>query len=327
MCGIAGFFDPDHRIDPSQYEAIARAMADRLAHRGPDDSGAWCDPAAGIALGFRRLSILDLSPAGHQPMLSADGRHVLLFNGEIYNHRELRRELAGTSWRGHSDSEALIEGIARWDFAETLVRANGMFAIAAWDRRERRLLLARDRFGEKPLYYGWIGDVLLFASELAAMPAHPAWSGELDRAAIGAFLRYGFVPAPSSAFAGVRKLLPGHRAELSAASRRLDSAPYWSAPERAAACAAAPFTGSFDEAAERYQALLDDAVSARMEADVPLGAFLSGGIDSSSVVAAMQRARRGSRSFCVGFPDGGFDEAPHAASVARHLGPITRRSR
>ena len=330
MCGIAGFFDPDHRIDPSHYERIARAMAARLTHRGPDDEGAWCDAEAGIALGFRRLSILDLSPAGNQPMRSADGRYVLLFNGEIYNHHDLRHELSQTRWRGHGDTEALCEGIARWGFAETLPRANGMFAIAAWDRRERCLHLARDRFGEKPLYGGWIGGVFLFASELKAMAAHPAWTGAIDRPAIGAFLRYSFVPAPSSAFAHVRKLLPGHCAEISAARRGLDGAPYWSAPERAAAAAASPFTGSFDEAAARYQTLLDDAVALRMEADVALGAFLSGGIDSSSVVAAMQKARPGVKSFCVGFP-GGFDESPHAAAVARHLSldhatlPVTER--
>ncbi|HUK59113.1 MAG TPA: asparagine synthase (glutamine-hydrolyzing) [Stellaceae bacterium] len=320
MCGIAGFFDPDHRIDPAQYEGIARAMAARLVHRGPDAEGSWCDAAAGIALGFRRLAILDLSPAGHQPMLSADGRYVLTFNGEIYNHRELRRDLSGIAWRGHSDSEALIEGIARWGFRETLTRANGMFAIAAWDRRERRLHLARDRFGEKPLYCGWIDGVLLFASELKALAAHPLWTGALDRPAIGAYLRYGFVPAPSSAFAGVRKLTAGCTAEISASRRETDATPYWSAPERAAAAAAQPFAGSFDAAAEQFQTLLDDAVAIRLEADVALGAFLSGGIDSSSVVAAMQKARPGTKSFCVGFPDAGFDEAPHAAAVARKLG-------
>jgi asparagine synthase (glutamine-hydrolysing) len=320
MCGIVGFFDPDHRIDPSHYEPIARAMADRLVHRGPDDRGAWCDPAAGIALGFRRLAILDLSPAGHQPMVSADGTHVLLFNGEIYNHHDLRRALDGTNWRGHCDAEELIEGIARWGFAETLARLNGMFAIAAWDRSARKLLLARDRFGEKPLYAGWVGGVLLFASELKAMAGHPLWTGAIDRAAIGAYLRYGFVPAPASAFAGVRKILPARAVELSAAERRLDGAPYWSATECAARAAATPFRGALDEASARLSGLIDDAVALRMEADVPLGAFLSGGIDSSSVVAAMERARRGSvASYCVGFPDG-VDEAPHAEAVARHIG-------
>jgi asparagine synthase (glutamine-hydrolysing) len=321
MCGIAGFFDPAALVDPARYESIAGAMADRLAHRGPDDRGAWCDGAAGIALGFRRLSILDLSPAGHQPMLSADGRYVLLFNGEIYNHRELRRALEPALWRGHSDSEALIEGIARWGVAETLARANGMFAIAVWDRRERKLVLARDRFGEKPLYYGTIGGVLLFASELGALPPHPIWRGDLDRAAIAAYLRFGFVPAPFSAFAGMRKLPPGHSIEFSAASRQAEPRAYWSLADAAAAAMASPFRGSFDDAARQFQSLLDDAVSSRMEADVPLGAFLSGGIDSSGVVASMEAARQGAaRSFCIGFPDEAYDEAPHAEAVARHLG-------
>lgn len=324
MCGIAGFFDPDRRIDPSNYAAIAGAMADRLAHRGPDDRGTWCDPAAGVALGFRRLAILDLSPAGSQPMHSADGRLVMVFNGEIYNHHELRRALEDEGvrgWRGHSDSEVLVEAVSRWGFERTLERTNGMFAIAVWDRAARRLMLARDRLGEKPLAYGWIGGVFLFASELTALPPNPAWSGELDHAALGLFLSHGYVPAPWTAFAGLRKLPPGAFVEIAATRRDAPCRAYWSAPQRAAAAAAAPFPGTLSDATDALQKLVDDAVAMRMEADVPLGVFLSGGIDSSTIVAAMQAARRGAaRSFCVGFAEGGFDESPHAAEVARHLG-------
>jgi asparagine synthase (glutamine-hydrolysing) len=324
MCGIAGFFDPDRRIDPALYDPIAAAMAARLVHRGPDGNGTWAEPEAGIALGFRRLAILDLSPAGDQPMRSADGRYVMVYNGEIYNHHELRRALddAGArTWRGHSDSEVLIEAIASWGLEATLARLNGMFALALWDRRERRLALARDRLGEKPLYYGWAGDALVFASELKALHPHPAWSGEIDRGALALFLSHGYVPGPWTAFAGMRKLPPGHVIEIARETRPPASRPYWSAPERAAACAASPFAGSERDAAQRLQRLVDDAVALRMEADVKLGVFLSGGIDSATVVAAMQAARRGqARSFCIGFPDAGYDESPHAAEVARHLG-------
>jgi asparagine synthase (glutamine-hydrolysing) len=323
MCGIAGFLDPDHRIEAQRYDAIAGAMADALAHRGPDGRGVWSDPAAGIALGFRRLAILDLSRAGDQPMRSADGRVVLLFNGEIYNHRELRRALdqeAPIAWRGHSDTEVLAEAIARWGMARALNRANGMFAIAAWEVAERRLHLARDRLGEKPIYYGRLGGTLVFASELKAMRAHPHWTGALDLGALALFLSHAYVPAPWSAFAGIRKLRPGHIATLPWGARALDVEAYWSASERAEEAAARPFRGNAAEAAEALQALIDDAVAIRLEADVPLGAFLSGGIDSSTVVASMRRAARVAvRSFCMGFPDG-VDESAHAAAVAAHLG-------
>lgn len=323
MCGIVGFLDPDRRIAPKRYDAIAGAMADRLAHRGPDDRGVWSDADAGVALGFRRLSILDLSPAGHQPMRSGDGNLVMVFNGEIYNHRALRRALdaeTAPAWRGHSDSEVLVEAVARWGLETTLDRINGMFAIAVWDRRTRRLSLARDRLGEKPLAYGWLGGAFLFASELAALPPHPAWTGELDRGALDLFLSHGYVPAPWTAFAGMRKLPPGGWLELAADGREVPSRCYWSAPERAAAAAATPFAGTEAAATEALEALIDDAVAMRMEADVPVGAFLSGGIDSSLVAAAMQRAQPGTvRSFCIGFPDPAHDEAPYAAAVARHL--------
>jgi asparagine synthase (glutamine-hydrolysing) len=320
MCGIAGFFDPERRGDPGAYERIAGSMADRLGHRGPDDRGVWSDAAAGIALGFRRLSIIDLSSAGHQPMLSADGDLVMIFNGEIYNHRELRAELAGP-WRGHSDSEVLLAAAAQWGFTASLQRLDGMFAIALWDRRARRLWLARDRFGEKPLYYGWAGGVLLFASELKALACHPRWTGALDRGALGLFLAQAYLPAPYSAYAGIGKLPPGSYVGIAAG----DTAPaptfYWSPREQAAAAAASPFAGDLAAATERLEGLIDRSVALRLEADVPVGVFLSGGIDSSTVVAALQRARPGAvRSFSVAFPDPRYDESMHAAAVARHLG-------
>jgi asparagine synthase (glutamine-hydrolysing) len=323
MCGIAGFLDPRRRCDAQAYEAIAGAMADRLAHRGPDDRGVWSDAAAGIALGFRRLSILDLSHAGHQPILSADGNLVMVFNGEIYSHRALRDELSAVNagpWRGHCDSEVLLAAIARWGFDIALQRLDGMFAIALWDRGERRLWLARDRFGEKPLYYGWAGEVLLFASELKALKQHPSWRGEIDRGALGLFLRHGYVPGPRSAFAGIGKLPPGYYASIDA-SGVMTQRPYWSARERAAAAASQPFSGNLADATERLQGLIDASVASRLEADVPVGVFLSGGIDSSTVVAAMQQTkRRAVRSFSIAFPDPHYDESAYAAAVARHLG-------
>jgi asparagine synthase (glutamine-hydrolysing) len=319
MCGIAGFLDPGRRCDPARYAAIAEDMAAQLAHRGPDDRGAWSDADAGIALGFRRLAILDLSSAGHQPMLSADGDLVMIFNGEIYNHRSLRAELPGP-WRGHSDSEVLLAAVARWGFAAALARIEGMFATAIWDRRRRLLHLARDRFGEKPLYWGWSGGVLLFGSELKALARHPSWTGALDRGALGLFLAQAYLPGPYSAYAGIAKLPPGGFVTIDATGAATPGR-YWSAVERAKAAAAAPFAGNLAAATERLEALIDRSVALRLEADVPVGVFLSGGIDSSTVVAAMQHARPGQvRSFAIAFPGARLDEAPYAAAVARHLG-------
>ncbi len=323
MCGIVAFLDLARAMAPSRYDVIAGVMADRLAHRGPDGCGVWTDPRAGIALGFRRLAVLDLSPAGSQPMHSADGRLVMVFNGEIYNHRALRRALEAEGagpWRGHSDSEVLLAAIAQWGFVPTLERVNGMFAIAVWDAGTRRLALARDRFGEKPLYYGWIGGTFLAASELKALHPHPAWTGAIDDASLELFLAYGYIPAPWTAFSGMRKLPPGCMIEIapdgSGAPR-----PYWSATACAAEAAASPFAHGAGEAAEALQALVDDAVAMRMEADVKLGAFLSGGIDSATVVAAMQRAGHGRvESFTIGFPDARHDELQAAEAVAHHLG-------
>jgi asparagine synthase (glutamine-hydrolysing) len=304
--------------------AIARAMADRLTHRGPDDAAQWSDAKAGVSFGFRRLSIIDLSPAGRQPMVSACGNFVMMFNGEIYNHRALRAELdAGGNgqWRGHSDGETLLAAIARWGFVATLERLNGMFAIAVWDRLARRLWLARDRFGEKPLYYGTQQGAFLFASELKALTAHPAWTGNIDRAALGLFLRYDYIPSPWSAYDGIRKLSPGYYLSVGVSGEIERLAPYWSAAERAVTAAATPFAGGHAAAVEALAALVDDAVNLRLESDVPLGAFLSGGIDSSTVVAAMEATSPGTvRTFTIGFPDTRYDESREAAAVAAHLG-------
>jgi asparagine synthase (glutamine-hydrolysing) len=323
MCGFAGLLDPAKSMDPARHAALARAMAQTLIHRGPDDEGVWTDPAAGFAVGFRRLAIIDLSPEGHQPMLSADKRYVIAFNGEIYNFRRIRAELDRETripWRGHSDTEVLLEAIARWGPKKTLARANGMFAFVLWDRQERRLTIARDRMGEKPLYYGALNGAVVFASELKALKQHPHWNGEIDRGAISLYLRHAYVPAPFSAYRGIFKLPPGHALEI-ADDRFGAPEAYWSAQERADAAASEPFSGSENDAVEALDRLILDAVGLRLEADVPIGAFLSGGIDSSTVAAAMQAKAAGRiKTFSIGFKDARYDESHHAAAVARHLG-------
>ncbi|MBK8759870.1 MAG: asparagine synthase (glutamine-hydrolyzing) [Sulfuritalea sp.] len=322
MCGLAGFWG---RGEPAG--AIATAMASSLVHRGPDNGGIWCDAAAGLALAHRRLSIIDLSAAGAQPMISACGRYVLVLNGEIYNHADLRDEMnlrpqAAVAWRGHADTESLLEAIACWGVEATLRRCVGMFAFALWDRRQRRLTLGRDRLGEKPLYYGWQGDVFLFGSELKALAAHPAWRGEVDRDALALFMRYGYVPQPWSIWLGMRKLLPGSYLTLSTeVSVGVLPAPtyYW----RARDLANAGLRTDLDDqsAAEELDGRLRRAVAGQMVADVPLGAFLSGGVDSSTIVALMQQqSRRLVRSFSIGFAESDYDEAVHAKAVAAHLG-------
>jgi asparagine synthase (glutamine-hydrolysing) len=321
MCGIAGFIGSGRH--EGRTDLIVGHMADAIARRGPDDHGVWAD--TGVALAHRRLSILDLTPAGHQPMLDRSGRFVLTFNGEIYNHAELRAELerqgAAPQWRGHCDTEVLLEAISAWGVRRALERSVGMFAFALWDRRERTLVLARDRLGEKPLYYGWAGPSFLFGSELSALAAHPDWTGEIDRNALGLLVRLNYVPAPHAIYKGIRKLRPGTYFVLEAGAREGLSETYWDAAEVAADGARNPFTGSPDEAVERTDALIRQSLQGQMMADVPLGAFLSGGIDSSTVVALMQAmSPRAVRTFSIGFNEPGYDEAPHAKAVARHLG-------
>lgn len=307
---------------------MTRRMADTLIHRGPDDAGVWVDDAAGLALGHRRLAILDLSPAGHQPMVSVSGRWVIAFNGEIYNHLELRRSLESQgrapAWRGHSDTETLLAAIEAWGLPGALQRSVGMFALALWDRESRTLTLARDRLGEKPLYYGWQRGVLLFGSELKALRAHPAFVGDIDRGALALFFRHNYVPAPHSIYQGIRKLPPGACLTITErqtrAGRAGDPVRYWSFAQVVARGQRQPFAGTEADAVLEAERLLRQAVAGQMVADVPLGAFLSGGVDSSTVVALMQaQSRRPVRTFTIGFHEGEYNEAQHAAAVARHL--------
>ena len=304
---------------------IATDMAGRIAHRGPDDSGAWVDDGAGLALAHRRLSIVDLSPAGHQPMASAGGRWVIAYNGEVYNHLDLRAELeasgAAPSWRGHSDTETLLACIEAWGVERTLGRSVGMFALALWDRADRRLVLARDRMGEKPLYYGWQGDTFLFGSELKSLRAHPAFNAAVDRGALALLLRHNYIPAPHSIYQGIRKLPPGHWLCLAAGDRDAQPNAYWSLPEVAERGTAVPFRGGDEQAVDELERVLGQAVAQQRVADVPLGALLSGGIDSSLITALMQAgASRPVRTFTIGFEEGAYDEATHARAVAAHLG-------
>lgn len=326
MCGLTGLLEAGASAGPAALEAAVRGMAGTLEHRGPDDAGTWVDGDAGVALGFRRLAIVDLSPEGHQPMRSASGRYVIVFNGEVYNfgalRAELEREGRAPQFRGHSDTEVMLAAIEAWGLQAAVSRFVGMFAFALWDRHERRLHLVRDRLGIKPMYYGWSGDSFLFGSELKALRAHPRFRDDLDRDALALFMRHGYIPAPHSIYRSVRKLPPGTMLSL-AAHVRAEPEPvaWWSVGDAARTGLAHPFAGSDDDAVERLHALLAEAVSLRMLADVPLGAFLSGGIDSSTVVALMQaQSARPVRTFAIGFAEAGYNEAPHAAAVAKHLG-------
>lgn len=328
MCGLAGYLGEDS----GRREMFLRSAADALRHRGPDGSGIW-NPDGPVGLAHRRLAIVDLSDAGAQPMSSTDGRWVIAFNGEIYNHRQLREELSGGgsfAWRGHSDTEVLVEAIARFGVVETLRRCNGMFAIAAWDREASELWLARDRTGEKPLYVGWVGGGVAFASELRALRVHPEWVGGVDRDALAWMLTFGYVPAPLSIHPRVFKLSAGCCLVLRPGDERKPPSSgefterlvrWWRLDQLAGSASAADERMSGIEALDRLDALLDDAVDLRMQADVPVAAMLSGGIDSTLVVSSMVRRASGRvRTFTVAFDEPGVDEAAHAAAVARSLG-------
>ncbi|MFA9460939.1 asparagine synthase (glutamine-hydrolyzing) [Thiohalorhabdus methylotrophus] len=322
MCGIAGFWAKEMRGAPRE---VAGAMGDRLHSRGPDDRGVWTDEEAGIALAHRRLAVIDLSPAGHQPMTTPCGRYTLVYNGEIYNHRELRGELekAGGhfAWRGHSDTETLLAALRHWGLEGALRRLNGMFAFALWDAAERRLFLARDRMGEKPLYFGRSGGAFLFGSELKALAAHPEWRGAVDREALTLYLRHNYIPEPWSIYQGIGKLLPAHYVVIGDEGRAVSEPHcYWDlgavAAEGTARAAEEPETLT-----DELEALLADAVGRRMDADVPLGAFLSGGYDSTTVAALMQaQSDRPVKTFSIGFQEAAYNEAEHARAVAGHLG-------
>lgn len=326
MCGLAGAIETAGFSDDGQLARRGWAMASCLVHRGPDDGGVWTDAAAGVLLAHRRLSIIDLSPAGHQPMVSASGRFVLVYNGEIYNFAELRRNLQarGHRLRGGSDTEVLLELIAVDGVHAALQRCRGMFALAVYDKQLRTLTLARDRFGEKPLYYGWSGGTFLFASECSALRSHPDFDDAVDREAIAALLRLSYVPAPLSIFRGAAKLMPGCTVQVVRGDRpgRVSApSPFWSLVAVAEAGQHHPFSGSDDEAVDRLEATLGEAVREAMVADVPLGAFLSGGVDSSSVVALMQQhSARPVRTYTVGFEDPEYDEGAFGSAVAKHLG-------
>jgi asparagine synthase (glutamine-hydrolysing) len=325
MCGVTGFWAGSAEADPA---AVVRRMADAIRYRGPDSSGEWTEPDCGMALGHRRLSILDLSPLGHQPMVSPGGRFVVAFNGEVYNFEALREELragAGAeqpTFCGHSDTEVLLHAVEAWGVEGAARRFVGMFVFALWDRRERVLHLVRDRLGIKPLFYGWVGRTLVFGSELKALRAFPGFDAGVDRGALALYLRHGYVPSPFTIYTGIRKLPPGTILSLASPDDRdAQPAAFWSAEEVVARGAADPFRGTDEEAAEELDRLLREAVGLRMIADVPLGAFLSGGVDSSTVVALMQaQSSRPVKTFSIGFHEEAYDEARHAAAVSAHLG-------
>jgi asparagine synthase (glutamine-hydrolysing) len=324
MCGIAGFAGPHSSRHEALTQTIGR-MITSLAHRGPDDEGTWVDDTVPVALGHRRLSILDLSAEGHQPMVSASGRYVITYNGEIYNYREIRQELAGScEFRGGSDTEVMLEAFERYGVEEALKHFNGMFAFGLWDRKLRNLYLACDRFGEKPLYYGLIGRRLVFGSELKALRSHEGFSSEIDGAALARFLNHGYVLAPQSIFASVRKLSPGTwlTAHVEDGMTSLpDAQVWWSAKETALRCSGRKMRISPEDAADQLETLLEDSIRLRSVADVPLGAFLSGGVDSSLIVALMQRnSSRKVQTFTIGMGNPAYNEAIYAAAVARHLG-------
>ena len=323
MCGIAGYWSAKR----SAAAALAESMAMRLQHRGPDDAGAWADDAAGLVLAHRRLSILDLSPAGHQPMVSPCRRYVLCFNGEVYNHVALRKDLEADGgafdWRGHSDTETLLAALRHWGPARTLPRLNGMFAFALWDASERSLFLARDRMGEKPLYYGRCGGDFLFGSELKALRAYPDWQSDIDRDALADYLRHNYVPGPRSIYRGILKLPPAHYLVVRERGNAIsEPSCYWDLAEIAEeGVATAVRSGPAELLVEELEVLLRDAVAMRMEADVPLGAFLSGGYDSTTVAALMQaQSVQPVKTFSIGFHEAGYNEAEYAKTVAAHLG-------
>lgn len=324
MCGIAGAL---YRA-ATRSEAIEKnleAMLGPIFHRGPDAGGTWSDAQSGIGLAHRRLAIVDLSEAGRQPMVSKSGRYTIVFNGEIYNHPQIRIDVGATEWRGHSDTETLLAGFDKWGIQATVQKAVGMFAFAVWDAQTHKLILCRDRMGEKPLYYGWFGTgnnrTFLFGSDLAALRAHPAFEAPVDRNALCTFLRFNCIGQDQSIYAGVNKLLPGTILEVSDQESAETPTAYWSFASAVAAGKNTPFAGSATEAVDRLEALIRASLAGQMVADVPLGAFLSGGVDSSAIVALMQtQSERPIKTFTIGFEDRQFNEAIYAKDVAHHLG-------
>ncbi len=327
MCGITGYLSV--AISRERGMLALEKMANALVHRGPDSAGFWLDEQIGIGLGHRRLAILDLTLEGHQPMHSSCGRYVIAFNGEIYNFKALRQELESETtarpihFRGHSDTEVMLAAISHWGLEASLKRFNGMFAFALWDKQERTLHLARDRMGEKPLYYGRVGKHFLFGSELKALRTHPDFKAEIDRDSLSLYLRHNYIPCPYSIYRGIHKLPPASWVTIKAGDDfdHIEPRHYWSCKQVAEYGVRNQFDGTEDEVLGRLDILMRDAVSLRMEADVPLGAFLSGGIDSSIVVALMQaQSTQRVKTFSIGFQESGYNEAEYAKAVANHLG-------
>lgn len=339
MCGIAGVFGETHR---HPIKRVVQEMSNSLIHRGPDDDGVWVDDRGNLALGHRRLSILDLSSEGHQPMMSREERYAIAFNGEIYNHLELRNELEKGSlgdslipWRGHSDTETLLACFSHWGIRKTLERSVGMFAIALWDRKEKLLYLARDRFGEKPLYYGWVNGAFVFGSELKAIRKFPGFSNPVDRNALSLYLRFSYVPSPHSIYQDIYKLEQGCILTIATdstsqppssvlkipTSKNTISLDRWWSLDSTITAATQQLITDETEAIDRLESALVDSIKLQSIADVPLGAFLSGGVDSSCIVALMQAHSAGSvKTFTIGFEEEGFNEAGFAKNVATHLG-------
>lgn len=328
MCGFTGFYSSfNNKGDKSFSISDLEDSTSQINHRGPDDTGYWIDDSQTIGLAHTRLAIIDLSPAGHQPMPSACDRYIIAFNGEIYNHKKLRKQLEQQNqapvWRGHSDTETLLACFSAWGVEQTLQETVGMFAISLWDKQEKILTLARDRFGEKPLYWGWNNDTLLFGSELKALKVYPKFDAQVDRNSLALLLRYNYIPAPHSIYQGIEKLKAGHFVQISKGQIRKDvePKPFWSFKQAVESGIQKPFSGSDAEAVNELEKILTESISDQMLADVPLGAFLSGGVDSSTVVALMQKqSPRPVKTFAIGFDEPGYNEAVYAKEVAQHLG-------
>ena len=323
MCGFTGFIDLN-KLSTEPY-GVLRKMGDKLAHRGPDDNGEWYDSNFAVGMAHRRLSIIDLSSAGHQPLISSSGRYIISFNGEIYNHLDLRDDLKQnhnkTKWKGHSDTETLLACFDVWGVKKSIERVIGMFAFAVWDNKENVIILGRDRVGEKPLYYGWQNNTFFFGSELKSFKPHPAFKGEINREAISLFFRHNYIPCPHSIYKGISKLKPGNLLIVSSTNRTPKIIPYWSSTKIIVDGLKNQFNGTPEDAVTELETLILKSVSQQMISDVPLGAFLSGGIDSSVIVAAMQeQSSKPIKTFTIGFNEGGFNEAIYAKSVAEHLG-------
>ncbi|TNJ66709.1 asparagine synthase (glutamine-hydrolyzing) [Paenibacillus hemerocallicola] len=327
MCGIAGFFERSGTRSGDEMVTEIVNMTEKIIHRGPNSSGFWVDPDIGLAMGHRRLSIMDLSAEGHQPMHSQSGRYIIVFNGEIYNYKKIREALetecpdAVAKLRGHSDTEIMLLCIERWGLERAIQQFVGMFSLALWDRERRVLHLARDRMGEKPLYYGWNGNVFFFGSELKAIKAHSKCSMQINRDALTLYLRHNYIPAPYSIYSSMYKLKPGSMLSLNTNTGEIIQNSYWTVEQTVNSSKSAQFTGGDAEAVEKLDSLLKEAVSQQMVADVPLGAFLSGGIDSSAIVALMQsQSAAPIKTFTIGFYEKGYNEAEQAKEVSRHLG-------